>query len=1073
MRLDLTVAMQRTFAAACAALALAAFAAAMAATPLDTWRAEVTRVRLLAENDVRRAYEEARRLHGAMPADATPVDVARSLNVLSRIETYYALAEPAEAHAKQAFAVATQNNDRIGQAESDLNMALNSISQGKLGDLVSATQHSVGALEGINRPDLLSEALLGTAVMHRHFEQLDDSIAVAVQAMEIARRSGNPLALTHAHLGLAIALELSTRPDETHEHYQQMRQQAKAANSRLLEGFAIAGLASVAGARHDPRLSEQLGHEAVAMFREIGAPYAVCFGLYGLAYRLIEDGRAADAIPLLNESVATFERFPNRIGRWFALNARGRAYQALGETARAEADAQTAYAIAKDLGYAIYTSRSANRLSSIAAAKGDHKKAYELAVEAAEQTARAVREKVTSRMLQLIKRYETEGRQREIDELTRRNEQQTAQLHQRQLQQRWLLTLLAAVALGLAGVALFVHRLRMLNASLEQRVHERTSQLRQQARYVRALIDILPMWAWFKDTLNRYVVVNESHAKGRGRTVDEMLGKSDLQLLPPDAARQLLADDEEVMRTGVGKASQEWVLQGGGGVWMETYKAPVVDDDGTVLGTVGVARNISERKAVETAREAALAEATQLARMRSEFLAQMSHELRTPLNGILGFARILQRDKSLTQRQVRGLKIIDESGQHLLALINDILDLARIDAAKLELIPTDVDLHTLLQVVCDIVRVKAEEKNLLFTFNSEGALPAVRVDEKRLRQVLLNLLSNAIKFTDKGRVTLRASSVPGADDGHARLRFEVEDRGVGMDREQVGRLFQPFEQVGDARRREGGTGLGLAISRQLVRLMGGDIEVRSTPGEGSLFCFEIVAPLAIEHVPGPAERRAPIGYQGERRKVLVVDDVPQNCDMLTEVMTTLGFVATEAGNGEEALASVSQFHPDLVLMDLSMPVMDGFEAIRRLRADPLTRTLPILATSASARGDTAARCREAGADAFIAKPIDQDALVQAVGRLLKLQWVYDGPSVSHEPALDQADGELVPPPPEEIAVLMDLARVGNMRSIAERADHVTSLDPRYAAFGSRLRSLAEACQSRAIALLVERYSGPP
>ena len=253
-------------------------------------------------------------------------------------------------------------------------------------------------------------------------------------------------------------------------------------------------------------------------------------------------------------------------------------------------------------------------------------------------------------------------------------------------------------------------------------------------------------------------------------------------------------------------------------------------------------------------------------RAKSEFLTCMSHELRTPLNGILGFTQILQRDKSLSERQDRGLKIIQQSGQHLLTLINDILDLARIDVAKLELFPTDVNLPAFLQVVCDIIRVKADEKGLQFVYLAAPDLPTtVRVDEKRLRQVLLNLLSNAAKFTDTGQVTLRVMRlqtppVDSAAGTMARLRFEVEDDGIGINEAQLVRLFKPFEQVSDLTRREGGTGLGLAISRQLIRLMGGDIQVNSRLGEGSIFWFEVDLPTPQTQFQAAPERDAPVSY---------------------------------------------------------------------------------------------------------------------------------------------------------------------------------------------------------------------
>ena len=858
-------------------------AAGAHAGPLEDWRAEAGRVRLLAENNVRQAYAEAQRLNQALPADATPADRARALNVLARAETYLGHTDAAARHAAEAFALAQAHGDRIGQAEADLNVSLNSINQGLLDQLVKTTQRSVVALEGTDRPELLAEAMLRLAVMYRRFEQLDDCVAVAVQTMEIARRSQNPLALAYGHQAMAMAFGQTPNDERSYEQYAAVRLQAQRVPARMIEAFAVAGMAGHVLKVGQPERAEQLAREALVIHREVGAPFAIAFGLYGLADVVAARGRRAEALALLDEAIAIFERHPNRIGQWFAFNARSTNHQALGDTARANADALRAYALARSLGHPIYLSGSAARMAAIAASAGDHKRAYELSTEASEMTARAVRDKSGARMLQLTQRYETESKQRAIDQLTRQTEQQQAQLRQRELQQRWLGTLLAAVALALAGAAWHMRRtrqahrqlqalneqlqhsendVRALNAQLEQRVAERTAALRQQARYLRTLIDMLPMWAWFKDTRSRYLVTNRAHAEAHGQAVEQMVGRTDDELDAPAIARASMADDAEVMASGERKTVE---LAVEGGQWMEVYKAPVNDEDGTLLGTVGVARDISAHKAAEAAREAALGEAERLAGLRSEFLAQMSHELRTPLNGILGFADMLLADRGFNERQERCLRVIQHSGQHLLNLINDLLDMSRIDAGRLELHPSCVPLVDYLRSLADIVAVKAEQKGLAFEVELDRGLPAfVCADDMRLRQVLLNLVSNAVKFCDGGSVTLRVRcagpagtvALPGMS---ARLAFEVQDTGIGMEAQQLARLFRPFEQVADGPRRLGGAGLGLAISRQLVRLMGGDIQVESAPGRGSRFWFELELPVvdadgqaALEVAPAPA-----------------------------------------------------------------------------------------------------------------------------------------------------------------------------------------------------------------------------
>jgi len=480
-----------------------------------------------------------------------------------------------------------------------------------------------------------------------------------------------------------------------------------------------------------------------------------------------------------------------------------------------------------------------------------------------------------------------------------------------------------------------------------------------------------------------------------------------------------------------------------------------------------------DRKEAEAARETALAEAVALARQRSQFLAQMSHELRTPLNAIIGYTHLLGRDRRhLTERQAAGLATINESGQHLLSLIDDILDLARVEAGKMSLHPAAVNLGVFLQVLANIMRVKADEKCLAFSCELAPELPAaVTVDETRLRQVLLNLLGNAVKFTDSGKVSLRVLPAPPADmpdsQATARLRFEVADSGIGMTAQQLGRIFQPFEQVASAQRREGGTGLGLTISQELVRLMGGKIGVASEPGKGSTFWFEITVPVAATGPVTVAPQETLVGYEGERKRLLVVDDVPPNRAMLLDLLQDAGFIVAAATNGLECLVLLDTFKPDLILMDVMMPVMDGNETTLRIRRMPDWANLPIVAVTASASAEDERKSRDAGANAFLAKPIDHDLLLRTIGSLLSLKWITEQPV----PAAPEGTGEagMAVPPAEQIEALWQLAQMGNMRKIREQAAYLRGLDPAYAAFASRLDTLAQGYHTKQLAAFVARF----
>ena len=458
---------------------------------------------------------------------------------------------------------------------------------------------------------------------------------------------------------------------------------------------------------------------------------------------------------------------------------------------------------------------------------------------------------------------------------------------------------------------------------------------------------------------------------------------------------------------------------------------------------------------------------------KSAFLANMSHELRTPLTAVLCYAQILQRATGRGARQATGLDIIRRSGEHLLALINNVLDLARIEAGKVELYADTVSLQAFLRNVSDIIRVNAEEKGLLFNFDqSPGLPPLVRIDQNRLRQVLLNLLSNAVKFTDSGQVSLRVQCLA-SDELKVRLRFSVLDTGIGIENNQLSTIFQPFEQAPDVQRRYGGTGLGLAISRQLVGLMGSDIHVESQPGHGSHFWFD----LSLAHAPVQAPSQAVpstqiiTGYRGPPRKVLVVDDVVGNRATIVDFLGPLGFDVYQANDGEAALTQAQAVAPDLILMDNVMPVMDGLEATRRLRQLPAMKDVPIIAISASASLADQQSSLTGGANAFLPKPIDLDILLAEIGALLQLTWVC-GPSKAALDEDEPAPGPMVPPPAEELEIVYSLAKIGNMHNIRLQADRLTALDDAYRPFALRLRQLADRFQSRTILEFVSEFRQP-
>lgn len=450
-------------------------------------------------------------------------------------------------------------------------------------------------------------------------------------------------------------------------------------------------------------------------------------------------------------------------------------------------------------------------------------------------------------------------------------------------------------------------------------------------------------------------------------------------------------------------------------------------------------------------------------RAKSIFLANMSHELRTPLNGILGYAQILRRDKMLDERQIAGLDVIQQSGEHLLTLINDIVDCAKIEAGKMELSLTDFPLARFLSIVVEIISVKAKQKSLDFICDLAPDLPTwIRADEKRLRQVLLNLLSNAVKFTDRGQVRLLVRFSP-----PSRLRFEVQDTGIGIREDQLGIIFQPFEQVSDAQHRAAGAGLGLAISRQFVRLMDSDIHVRSQLNAGSTFWFELNVQMGNKEVAAAPSESMVTGYEGPRKKILVVDDVAENRAVVIDMLGQLGFEMIEAVNGLDGLEKAQALRPELILMDIVMPEMDGLEATRRLRQLPDWKDVPIIVISASTSATDEENSLTAGANAALPKPIDFSRLLAQIATLLKLHWTYALPEAGSLPEWEAA-GLLIVPPPHEMEILHRLARLGNMRHILQRATYLAELDESYGPLANQLRLLAKGYQSKAILHLVEQ-----
>ena len=591
--------------------------------------------------------------------------------------------------------------------------------------------------------------------------------------------------------------------------------------------------------------------------------------------------------------------------------------------------------------------------------------------------------------------------------------------------------------------------------TLEQRVEERTHDLQENQRVLTTLMTNLPGIAY------RYLDDEYSTMKFVSQGCYDLTGYSPEDLIDNQTiayADLIHLGDRQLVRSTIAAAIEQQqpfqlvyrsVTATGELKWFWEQGMGVYAEDGSLAFLEGFITDITERKQVEEA----LAEAKQMSdsanQAKSEFLANMSHELRTPLNGILGYAQILQRSHELSPKDRKGVDVIRQAGTHLLTLINDVLDLAKIEARKLELIPQTVNFPSFISGVAEVIGIKAKEKGLEFQAITPSPLPeGVYIDPKRLRQVLLNLLGNSTKFTHQGEVTLTVEPMgspqlsPELDTTVVPIGFTIQDTGVGMTPEQVKKIFLPFEQVGDGQQKAEGTGLGLAISRQIVEMMGGEIQVSSELGKGSRFWFEVNLPVVQdwkEELTVGAKGKI-VGYKGERQKILIVDDKVVNRMVVGEVLEPLGFVVTGAEDGEQGIEEYEQCQPDLIVTDLVMPKLDGFELARRIRqkdADVI-----IIASSASVLENDQNRSIVAGCNDFVPKPVDMEQLLGRIQQLLALEWIYEIPTDTSE----AKSSELICPPQEELTLLKKLAKVGDIGGVEEEVERLGNLDEKYGVF---------------------------
>lgn len=567
-------------------------------------------------------------------------------------------------------------------------------------------------------------------------------------------------------------------------------------------------------------------------------------------------------------------------------------------------------------------------------------------------------------------------------------------------------------------------------------MEERERLLTEMSRQT-AILENTSDFVGMADMDGNMIYVNPAGMAMVGRKGESFEGLTSAALFPESAYRSFTDDIVPSLKRGGGVWQGELMVRRRDGHLIPTTQAIMLvrTQEGEPFAVAAIVRDVTDVKQFERALEEARDRAEAANRSKSAFLASMSHELRTPLNAILGFSQLMSRDRGLTRDQQDNLGIINRSGEHLLALINDVLEMSKIEAGRTTLHETSFGLHQLLSDMEDMFRLRATGKNLTILFERDDNVPEyVYSDEGKLRQILINLISNAIKFTEKGGVTVRVVYQPDGDSRNGaarspRLCFEVQDTGMGIGQQEMNGLFEAFVQTFSGRTVQEGTGLGLPISREFVRMMNGELTVASEVGVGSTFTFTVSATETDESAVAlrRVERRVIGLEQGQPEyRILIVEDRLENRRLLSRLLRPLGFDVREAENGAEALDMWEAFSPHLIWMDMRMPVMDGYEATQRIRATTKGQAATIIAITASAFDEDRTMILSAGCDDFVRKPFRASEVYDKMHKHLGVRFVYDEP-------VDEANGSSRSTRDDTISVHNLQAIPGNLREQLEQA----------------------------------------
>ncbi|MGJ3248239.1 MAG: PAS domain-containing protein [Elainellaceae cyanobacterium] len=633
-------------------------------------------------------------------------------------------------------------------------------------------------------------------------------------------------------------------------------------------------------------------------------------------------------------------------------------------------------------------------------------------------------------------------------------------------------------------------------------------QLQRSQNQLHSILTHSPVAIFAKDLDGRYTFINRFIETLFQTSQAEWVGKTDAELMAPDIAQTLRANDERVLSDGNPIWLEETLFIGDEKRYFLVVKFPLMNEQHEPYAICGISTDITERKQFELKLKQAKDVAEAANRAKSEFLANMSHELRTPLNAILGFTQVMNLDSTVSPNHAECLKIILDSGNHLLSLINSVLDMSKIEAGRMSLVHKKFDLVELLTAVHGMLYQQAIAKMLHFDINLAPDLPrTIYGDQQKLRQVLINLIGNSIKFTQDGGVTIKVSvtndppheSLPQDDWQLARhaddkkvvmLCFEIEDTGIGIAVSDQTRIFKAFEQTDQSKGAPNGTGLGLTLSQRMVHLMKGRISLESQVDKGTTFTLHIPVEVATTNQPALSKpNHIKLAHDQSHYRILVVDDQLENRKILVNLLTRVGFDVQEAVDGKTAVRAWWRWHPHLVLMDMRMPVIDGYEATRRIRALEQFKGNPeeiapidgqslnteidcgstkIIALTASAFDEQRSQIFDAGCDGIIPKPFQIDQLFDAIAKYLGVNYV-DSPSPTStdidntdnvEPGITDARFQPRVIHPSELDVMPPSWKTSFFWAVARLSDTdclklIEHIPPRYADLSHALAMLVD------------------